>query len=70
MKIFQLIRGQGGHIGFRIYLINNNTCLLPHKEIFDNLAADPCNRTWEEVKNVSANQRPEWPYWISDPLKK
>jgi len=31
---------------------------------------DPFSRSSEEVQNVSANQRPVWPYWISDWLKK
>jgi len=32
LKMCQQIRGQGGHIGFRIDLESNNTWLGPHKE--------------------------------------
>jgi len=31
-KICQPIRGKGGHIGFQIQLISNNTCSWPHME--------------------------------------
>jgi len=38
--------------------------------IYDKFGVDLFSRSWEEVENVSANQRPEEPNWISDRLKK
>ena len=60
------IRGQGGHLGFPISLKNTNLVedveiLLPVK--FHEI---PFSGFRGEVKNVSANLRPERPYCFSD----
>jgi len=68
--MYQPIRGQDGHVGFRIHLKSNNTWSGPHKEYLWQVWSWPFSRSLEEVQNVSANQRPGWPLRISDWLKK
>ena len=66
----QQIRGHGGHLGFSISPKNTN--MVENVQI---LLSDKFRRILfcgfrEEVENISANQRPGRPSWISDrPVK-
>ena len=69
-KMFQPIRGQGGHLCFLICLKNINL-------VEDSKTLLPVKFSWilfggwrEEVENVLANQRPQQPLWFSDRPKK
>ena len=69
-KMFQPIRGQGGHLVFPIDLKNKN--LVEDDEIL--LAVKfrwiPFSGFRREVENVSANQRLGWPSCFSDQPEK
>ena len=69
-KMSQPIRGQGGHLLFPIGPKNTNMVeeieiLLPVK-----FPWIPFSSFREEVENVSANQRPGWPFCFSDQPEK
>ena len=59
----QPIRGQGGHLGFsyprkkwqHLFGTSYGTFILD---------VNSCSHSWEEVENVTANQRPGRPSWI------
>ena len=66
LKMSRPIRGQGGHLVFpigpkNINLVEDVEILLPVK-----FPWIPFSGFREEVENVSANQRPEWPSCFSD----
>lgn len=55
-KMFQPIRGSGGHAGFWITPKNNNTSWGPLEEHFCNFADFTCSSSGDELVNDSVNQ--------------
>ena len=69
-KMFQPIRGQGGHLRFPIGTKNTNLIEGIEDLLVIKFRQNPFRGCGKKSKNVSANQRPGRPSWISDWHKK
>ena len=64
-KMFQPIRGQGGHLRFPIGTKNTNLIEGVNDLLLVKFSQNPFSGCGKEVENVSANQRPGRPSWMT-----